>query len=69
MSRNQQQGRRYFRKRNVAERYGISDRSVDRLARAGRIPPPIYLPGSRFPLWLESEFDENDRASTLRPAS
>jgi predicted DNA-binding transcriptional regulator AlpA len=55
----------YLRKRGVAERYSVDVRSIDRMSRDGRIPPPKYLPGSTIPLWLESELDANDRKATL----
>ena len=67
MSKNQQRGRQYLRKRGVATRYAVDERTVDRMARDGRIPPPKYLPGSRLPIWVEQELDENDRAATLAP--
>jgi predicted DNA-binding transcriptional regulator AlpA len=57
--------KRYLRKRQVAERYGgVSERTVDRMADDGRIPLPIYLKGSRFPLWDDDELDAADRQAT-----
>jgi predicted DNA-binding transcriptional regulator AlpA len=58
--------KKYLRKAAVAERYSIHQRSVERLAKEGRIPAPIYLHGSRFPLWDESELDANDRRAVKR---
>jgi hypothetical protein len=58
--------KRYLRKRQVAARYGdVHERSVDRWRHNGRIPQPIYLPGSRIPLWSEDALDENDRRAVL----
>jgi hypothetical protein len=61
-------GKKYLRKRGVAERYSCHERSVDRMAEDGRIPSPKYLPGSRIPLWEEGELDKNDRRATLERA-
>ena len=64
----QHKSRKYLRKRGVADRYSVDPRSVDRMSRDGRIPPPKYLPGSVVPMWLESELDENDRKATVERA-
>lgn len=58
---------KYLRKRSVAERYAVDERTVDRMKSDGRIPPPKYLPGSRFPIWSEAELDASDRRATLAP--
>jgi len=59
--------KRYLRKREVAERYGdVHERSIDRMRQDGRIPQPVYLPGSRIPLWDEDALDENDRRAVVR---
>jgi predicted DNA-binding transcriptional regulator AlpA len=65
MSKNQQTGRQYLRKRSVAARYGVDIRTVDRMRDDKRIPPPKYLPGSVIPMWDEAELDQNDRRATL----
>lgn len=57
--------RKYLRKRSVAERYAVDVRTIDRMAIDGRIPPPKYLPRSRFPLWSEAELDAADRKATV----
>jgi hypothetical protein len=59
--------RKYLRKAGVAERYAVDVRTVDRMAKDRRIPPPKYLPGSRIPLWAEDELDKSDRRATLMP--
>lgn len=61
--------KKYLRKAGVAARYAVDERTVDRMKIDGRIPPPKYLPGSRIPIWEESELDRNDRAATLVPHS
>lgn len=59
--------KKYLRKADVAVRYAVDERTVDRMKGDGRIPLPKYLPGSRIPIWEEGELDQNDRAATLVP--
>jgi predicted DNA-binding transcriptional regulator AlpA len=61
--------RRFLRKRQVAARYGVDERTVDRMTRDGRLPPYIYLPGSRLPLQDEDELDERDDAAAAARTS
>jgi predicted site-specific integrase-resolvase len=58
--------KKYSRKRAVAERYGVSERTVDRYVEVGRLPAPVYLPGSRIPLYEESALEECDRKAAAR---
>jgi predicted DNA-binding transcriptional regulator AlpA len=58
--------RRYLRKKAVAERYGVHERSVDRMKTDGRLPPPDFYNG-RFPLWDEAKLDASDRRAALLP--
>jgi predicted DNA-binding transcriptional regulator AlpA len=51
---------RYLTTKEVAMRYGVDVRSVQRRAKEGLLPPPYYF-GTRFPRWSASELDENDR--------
>ena len=53
----------YLRKKAVAERYSVDERTVDRMKNDGRIPPPIYR--GKFPLWVEDALDASDREATL----
>jgi hypothetical protein len=62
-------GRKYLRKRAVAIRYDVCERSIDRMAQDGRIPAPKYLPGSRLPLWDVTELDISDRRATTEKAA
>lgn len=55
--------KKYLRKAAVAERYSIDERTVDRMASDGRLPPPVYI--ARFPLWDEDQLDARDRAATV----
>ena len=57
--------KRFFRKRAVGVRYGVNDRTVDRMSEDGRLPRPVYR--GKFPLWDEDELDASDRAAALLP--
>ena len=57
---------KYSRKRAVAARYGVSERTIDRWVELMKLPPPVYLPGSRIPLFAEEGLDEFDRQATTR---
>jgi hypothetical protein len=64
--------RRYLRKRQVALRYGVDERTVDRMTRDGRLPPYIYLRGSKLPLQDEDELDRLDddaKAAARQPVT
>jgi predicted DNA-binding transcriptional regulator AlpA len=54
-------GKQFLRKEQVALRYQITERTVDRMAEDGRLPPPIKL--GRFPLWDRDQLDARDEAS------
>jgi predicted DNA-binding transcriptional regulator AlpA len=56
---------KFLRKRAVSARYGITDRTVERMVEDGRLPQPTYR--GRIPLWRESELDESDRVAALTP--
>ena len=58
----------YLSTREVALRYGVDVRSVQRRVKLGILPPPVYL-GTRFPRWSVQSLDENDRkyASVRHP--
>jgi hypothetical protein len=51
---------KYLTTKQVAERYSIDPRSVQRRVKDGLLPPPKYF-GTRFPRWSIAELDENDR--------
>jgi len=55
--------KQYLRKSQVAARYGIDPRSVDRMKLDGRLPAPIYR--GRMPLWDCTELDASDRRATV----
>jgi predicted DNA-binding transcriptional regulator AlpA len=62
---------RLLRRAQVAERYGIDERTVDRWKLDGRLPSPHYR--GRLPLWREDELEQLDRkavvASRARPVA
>jgi predicted site-specific integrase-resolvase len=51
----------FLRKRQVAARYNIVTRTVDRWSADGRLPVPIFR--GKVPLWNETELDSQDRAA------
>jgi hypothetical protein len=55
--------KQFLRKRGVAERYAVNERTVDRMKIDGRIPPPIYR--GRIPLWDCDQLDASDRSFAL----
>jgi hypothetical protein len=50
----------YMTTKEVATRYGIDPRSVQRRVKMGILPLPVYL-GTRYPRWSISSLDANDR--------
>jgi hypothetical protein len=65
-------GRRYLRKKQVAERYNVDERTIDRMTKDGRLPPYIYLRGSKLPLQDEDELDRLDddaKAAARQPVT
>jgi predicted site-specific integrase-resolvase len=50
---------KFFRKAQVADRYGVDQRTVDRWKLDGRLPVPVYR--GRIPLWSTAKLDESDR--------
>jgi hypothetical protein len=54
--------KRWLRKRQVRARYGdITDRTVERMVKDGRLPKPKFPLGNRLPFWDEQTLDEHDR--------
>jgi hypothetical protein len=51
----------YLRKSQVARRYSVDERTVDRWKLDGRLPAPTYR--GRMPLWSENELDASDKAA------
>ena len=55
----------FLRKAAVAARYEITQRTLERWTKDGRLPCPTYR--GRLPLWLESDLDASDRAAAAAP--
>lgn len=58
---------KFLRKRDVAERYGITTRSVERLVKDKRLPRPVFPLHNKIPMWPEEVLDESDRAAAAAP--
>jgi hypothetical protein len=65
----QERRRQYLRKRDVAHRYSMHPRSVERAAASGRIPLPEYPLGPARPLWDLEKLEANERAAVKRSAN
>jgi predicted DNA-binding transcriptional regulator AlpA len=55
--------KKFLRKQSVAERYGVDERTIDRMKADGRLPKPVYR--GRLPLWDEDELTKSDRAAAV----
>jgi hypothetical protein len=51
---------KYLNTKDVATRYRIDPRSVQRRVKELLLPPPVYL-GTRYPRWSLEELDAHDR--------
>ena len=58
---------KFLRKRDVAERYGVTTRSVERMVADKRLPLPTFPLRNRIPMWPEEVLDESDRAAAAAP--
>jgi hypothetical protein len=62
--------KRWLRKRQVRERYGeVTDRTVERAVKDGRIPPPEFPFGNRIPYWSEEALEANERATAMNKSA
>src|SRR6266852_6101891 len=52
--------RKFVRKAALIARYGLDERTIDKMSRDGRLPSAYYF-GSRLPLWSIDELEECDR--------
>ena len=59
--------KQFLRRAQVAARYGINPRTVDRWKQDGRIPQPIHK--GKFPLWDEALLEEFERRAITAPQS
>jgi hypothetical protein len=56
--------KKYLRKAAVSVRYGVTNRSIERMTTDGRLPPPDRFLG-KCPLWDEAKLDAADKAATV----
>ena len=52
---------RWFSKREVAERYGVCMRSVERWAETGKFPRGRLMPNRRW-AWTDAEIEAHERS-------
>jgi predicted DNA-binding transcriptional regulator AlpA len=52
---------RWFSKREVAERFGVHPRSIERWKDSGKFPRGRQLPNKRW-AWTDCEIEEHERA-------
>jgi predicted DNA-binding transcriptional regulator AlpA len=57
--------KQFLRKSQVARRYGVHERTVDRMALDNRIPRPIHK--GKFPIWDETLLEEYERRAIVNP--
>jgi hypothetical protein len=57
---NHVKSRRRWRRKALAEYWGVSDRTVDRMARDGRLGLPKYV-GPRTPTWSDEQREAAER--------
>jgi hypothetical protein len=54
----------YLRREQMAARYGgIRVRTIERYVEAGKLPAPVYINGSRTPLWPVDVLEEFERVN------
>jgi len=58
----EQKTRKRWRRKALAELFGVNDRTIDGWAKKGILPPPHYLDGSPIPFW----FDDEIAAASIR---
>jgi predicted site-specific integrase-resolvase len=51
---------RWFSKRQVADRYGVSMRSIERWSESGKFPAGTQLPNKRW-YWSDLEIETHER--------
>ena len=57
--------KQFLRKSQVAQRYNVHERTIDRMAEDGRLPKPIHR--GKFPLWAEDQLEEYERRAIINP--
>lgn len=51
---------------DLAARYRVDEHTIIRWHKAGRLPKPIKLPGSRIPLWRPCDVNQFEHDGILR---
>jgi predicted site-specific integrase-resolvase len=57
----------YFRRYQLATRYKVDPRTIDRMREDGRLPPPDLRNG-KMPLWSDETIERNERQAAMRAA-
>jgi len=52
---------RWYGKRNVADRYSVSLRTVERWVKLGRFPKPVRMPNGRD-YWADTTLEAHERS-------
>jgi hypothetical protein len=59
-----QMSKLYLRRKQMSARYGgIRERTIERYVEAGKLPAPVYINGSRTPLWPVDVLEEFERVN------
>jgi hypothetical protein len=53
-------------RKDLARRYGRCLWTIDNWHRTGQLPAPVYLPGSRIPLWRPADLMAYERREKKR---
>jgi hypothetical protein len=54
--------RRRWRRKQLAEHWSVSDRTIDRMRKDGRLGPPVGFIG-KMPLWSDEQREAAERAT------
>jgi len=57
--------RRRWRRKELADYWRVSDRTIDRMRRSGRLGAPLYAGGSRIPTWSDEQREAAERAESI----
>jgi hypothetical protein len=58
--------KRYLKKKDLARRYGNCIKTVERMWKEGRIPPPDIW-NAKSPLWSEDSLEKHERQNLTAP--
>ncbi len=60
--------KQFLRRKNLAERYQVTERTIERRVELGLLPRPEYF-GGRFPLWDPEIIEQHERQLISRRAA